>query len=141
MLSVTEGLLLQKYVYVDITRYRYYADYPQVSKFCALPAEHLASWRGKYMVDLDAICSERAILPSGFRYLDQIELLYRIQQVRWEQRTLLALGWFVRYPMCCCYHLRETACDRLLVRIPLNFVRLEVCHGFRFEQKSIFYYK
>lgn len=138
MLSLTGGLLVEEDFDVDIWSYRYYAERPYVSNLWAQPAEQLALWRGWYMMHPDAVCWERAIFPSRSQYLDRPKSVYCSQQVRWEWRTLSALGWFVPYHMCCCYNLREKSHDRLLVRIPPFFVRLKVCHGFRFEQETIF---
>lgn len=41
----------------------------------------------------------------------------------------------------CCYFLRETARDRLLVRTPTNYANFEVSHSFLFEEEPVFAYK
>lgn len=93
------------------------------------------------MAHSDAICWERVILPSRYRYVDHLESVYWSQKVRWERRTLSTIGSFVPYHMCCCYNWRERGRDFLLVRIPPSLARFELYRGFRFEQGSIFSYK
>lgn len=43
--------------------------------------------------------------------------------------------------MCCCYNFRKKALYRLLVNIAPNLSRLEVYHGFLFEQELIIPFK
>lgn len=90
------------------------------------------------MVNVDAILWERAIVPARFRYERREGDAYWSRQVRWERRRLSALELFVPYHLCIIYNMKETARDRLCVRIPLTFKALEVCHGFLYEQEPFF---
>lgn len=105
ILALARAPLLEEDVYVYIWRNPYYAERPYIENLCALPALWLGSWRWQYMVHLDAICWERAIMPPRFRYLEPLRSVYWIQPVRWERRSLSALGRFLPYHMCFCYNL------------------------------------
>lgn len=83
------------------------------------------------MVHEDAICWDRVILPIRFRYMNPEDLTFWSKQVLWERRIMSELGRFVTYHLCCVYGLRESARDRLAVRIPVNFKNFEVSQGFR----------
>lgn len=82
MLSMTGGPLLEEDVDIDIWRYMYYAGRPYAVNLCDLPVEQSGSCLGTYMVNPDAICCERAILPSRLQYLDRLESLGASQDFR-----------------------------------------------------------
>lgn len=126
---------------VDLWRYRTFRERSYVEGLCALTAEQLDDWRGRYCVHADAICWDRPFLKSHFRYEDRSSSTYWTTQLAWERRTLSALGRFVPYHLLCCYNLTEQARDRLFPLIPPLWSRLATCHGFRVEQEPIFSYK
>lgn len=99
-------LLVEEDVNVELWCYRYYLECPYVENLCALPAELVVSWLGRYMVHPDGICWTSAVLPARFRYMERMGSPYWTEQVRWERCTLPANGLFVTYQFCCCYGLR-----------------------------------
>lgn len=66
MMSLAGGPLVEEDE-VDIWFYLYQAESRYLVNFCAMSADHLVPWRGKYMVHPDKICWERAIFTSRFR--------------------------------------------------------------------------
>lgn len=101
---------------IDLWRYRNLGEHDYVAKLCALPAVRLEACRDRFIVDAAAICGDRAMLRSEFRYENRSSSHYRMTQLTWERPTLFALGLFVPYHLLTAYNLTETAQDRLLVR-------------------------
>lgn len=73
MLYLAHVPLVEKSFDVDIWLCRYDGDRQHVEKLCALRTELLEWWRGSYMVNLDALCWLRDILPALLRYMDHME--------------------------------------------------------------------
>lgn len=125
----------------DLWRYQTYGERTYVANLCALPAERLNAWRGRFLVHADTICWQRAIRVSHSRYEDRFSSSYWNNLVKWERQTLSALRLFLPYHLLRCYNLTEAARDRLLVRIPDNFTLLDVFPGFKCKQEPICSYK
>lgn len=89
------------------------------------------------MVHEDAMMWEWAIIPAWFWYERRV-MKYWTFHANWERRTLSAIGQFVAYHPCSWYNLRETARDRLCVRIPRSYEEFEVRQGFLYEQETVF---
>lgn len=53
---------------MDFFRYRAFQERSYLSNLCALPVEFLDAWRGRFAVEAAAICWDRAVLQSEFRY-------------------------------------------------------------------------
>lgn len=72
----------------------------------------------QHITHVDVICLSKAVIPAGFRYLSCGVSEYWYPSGRFERSCLLGFGIFVphtyRRPF---FVLRETASDRLLVKI------------------------
>lgn len=130
--------LIEGDMYADLWRYRTQGERTYVSNMCALLAESLEAWWGRFLVHADTICWQRAIFVSHFRYEDRSSSSYWNYEVKWKRRILSPLGRFVPYHLLCSYNLTEAAINRLFVFIPEHFRHLKVCHGLKCEQKPIF---
>lgn len=126
MLALPSGPLVEDDVGVEICRYLYYGERPYVENVCALPAETLASWKGRYMVHDDAICWNRAILQANISYMNWDESPFWTKEAIWERRTSSVLGNFVPYHRSCLCVLLEPSHDQLAVRIPPSYKNFEV---------------
>lgn len=67
---------------IGVVRYRNYGERGYVGNLYALLDELLASWRNLFLVHVDAIFWDRAILVSHFRYEDGYSYVYWNRQVR-----------------------------------------------------------
>lgn len=72
MLALSGGPLVEECFDVDLWLYSYYGERPYVAYLSALSIEILETFRGMYMVHLDAICYERSIPLSLFHYMYQL---------------------------------------------------------------------
>lgn len=69
------GPLFDDDVVVDMWRYLVQSERSYVDNLCAFTDEGLAIWCGWYVVYVDALCRNRAILTQ-FRYKDRAELTF-----------------------------------------------------------------
>lgn len=58
-------------VHVDLWRYRTYGERTLVRNLYAVQTGRVKAWRGRYLIHTDAICWQRAIVVSQFRYEDR----------------------------------------------------------------------
>lgn len=128
------GLLVDEDVDVDLWRYRVYSERAYVANLCAFTAEDFAPWRRRYIVHADALCLGRTLIVAQFQFMSRADSTYWNSHFRSERLTLSVLGRLVPYHLKCCCKSTETARDRLLVRIPPEYDRLNAFQGFLFEQ-------
>jgi hypothetical protein len=140
MSALCGGEVIDDDLDVDLWKYRYFGERSYVHNLVALADDLPAEWDGQFMVHEDALCWERAIIRSEFRYKRMSDSEVWSVHAPWERRTLSALGRFVPYHMSCCYNLTEAARDRLIVRLPVAYRTLQACQGFVFEQEPVFSY-
>lgn len=88
LVSLLRATSVEAGLYVDLWRYRTYGERSLVENLCALPVACLEAWSGRFKIDAAAICWDRAMLRSEFRYEDQSSSVYWNTQLVWERRTL-----------------------------------------------------
>ena len=93
-----------------------------------------------FLVQADAICWNHCTIPARFRYVNQLDSNYGLQQQSWERRVHSSLGRFIHFHFCCAYNITEVARHWLLVRILDCYCSLEVPQGFLFEQEPLLSY-